>query len=142
MNYDFTLGELLDKLEKAASTLKGKNPLKEKGLGEMIDRVVEDLDLDLEYYNIVVKDCEIFVDTIDFGEIEIITFRPEYKPDKRKRLGKGDYLQEVKVVLTREIPLDLELINLTQILSYDIAEKYKESTERKIKELYSSHFIF
>lgn len=134
-DYNFTLGELLDQFNYAASTLKGKNPFKEDGgLKEMVNRAVADLELDLEYYNIVIRDCRVYVDTIDFGEIEIVNFHPEYKPDKRKMLGKGDYLQEVRAVLKREIPLDMEIVNLTQMLSYDVAKERKERMEKEIAE--------
>ena len=100
----------------------------------MVNRAVANLELDLEYYNIVIRDCRAYVDTIDFGEIEIVSFYPEYKPDKRKMLGKGDYLQEVRAVLKREIPLDMEIVNLTQMLSYDVAKERKERMEKEIAE--------
>lgn len=132
-DYDFTLGELLEQLNYAASTIKGKNPFKEDGgLKEMVNRAVADLKIDLEFYNIVIKNCRAYVNTVDFGEIEIISFYPEYKRDKGKTWGERDYIQEVKAVLKREIPLDTEVIKLTQMLSYDVAEERKERLEKEI----------
>jgi len=135
-DYDFTLGELLDQLNAAAETLKGKNPHKEDGgLKEMVNRAVADLDIDFIFYNIEIKNCSVYIDTVDFGVVEIATFYPEYKKDKRMTYDTGSYLKNISVSLKRnDIPLDTEVLNLTQILAYDVAKEHKERLEEEIAE--------
>ena len=135
--YDMTIAELLDQLNCAAETLKGKCPVKTRyGLAGLVKDAVEDLGIDFYHnYMIDVDHCRVNVDTGEFGAVEIATFYPYYKEDKRRNTGKGDYLESVKVVLTREIPLDFKCIDLVQKLEYDVAKEHKERLDEEIKEL-------
>lgn len=135
-NYTFTLGEMLDKFASAVEPLRGKNPKKEPGgISAMVDKAVAGTGLDLIFYNVYVKDCRIYIDTVDFGNVEIAHFITKYKPDARKYTGIGDYLESVTINMCRDIPRDTAVLDLMQILSYDVARERKERVEKEVEEL-------
>lgn len=135
-NYNLTLGEMLDKFASAVEPLKGKNPKKEPGgISAMVDKAVAGTGLDLLFYNINVKDCHVYIDTVDFGNVEIAHFITKYKPDARKYIGIGDYLESVTINMCRDIPRDTAVLDLMQILSYDVAKERKGRIEKEVAEL-------
>lgn len=135
-NYNLTLGEMLDEFASAVEPLKGKKPKKEPGgISAMVDKAVAGTGLDLIFYNVYVKDCHVYIDTVDFGNVEIAHFITKYKPDARKYTGIGDYLESVTIKMCRDIPRDTAVLDLMQILSYDVAKERKERIEKEVAEL-------
>lgn len=137
MNYDLTVKELLEIIQKKLDSLQGKNAVKEGGISYLVDCEMSKLEeISLSRYNIEVDQCKfkIYCSAMD-NEYEFAHIRQKYRPDKRKWDGFGDFLESVTIELTREIPLDLEVLNVPQFLSFNIAKENFERLERTQKEL-------
>ena len=136
-NYKITVKELLEHIQKGLNSLKGKNVKKEGGISKLVDAVAESLEEPyLSDYNISVDQCRFKIYCAGLGkDIEFATIRTEYRPDKRKWDGVGETLDNVTVVPEKDIPLDLEVINLPQYLDYNIAKERFERLVVQQKEL-------
>lgn len=137
MNYDLTMKELMEIIQKALDGLRGKNVQKEGGISKLVESAMDNIEgISLSRYNIEVKECrfKMYCAGMD-NEVEFADIRTEYKADKRKWNGIGDVLESVTIKLTREIPLDLEVLNVSQFLDYNVAKENFERLERTQKEL-------
>lgn len=139
MNYDLTMKELMEIIQKALDGLKGKNVVKEGGIGKLVKAAIDEIEIEgysLIRYNIDVDHCQLkmYCSGLD-NEVKFAEIRQTYKADKRKQSGYGDVLESVTVRLTREIPLDMEVLNVSQFLDYEEAKQNFERLERQQKEL-------
>lgn len=137
MNYDLTMEELLEIIQKSLDTLKGKNVTKEGGISKLVESAVDNIeDLSVVSYHIEVKECAIkmYCAGID-NEVKFAEVRPSYRADKRKWNGEGDVLESVTVKLTRDIPLDMNVLNVSQLLDYTVAKENFERLEREQTQL-------
>ena len=139
MNYDLTMKELLENMQKALDGLKGKNVAKEGGIAKLVEKVVNEIKIEgtfLTRYNISIDHCwfKMYCSGID-KDIAFAVIRQTYKEDKRKSNGHGNVLESVTIELTRKIPLDMEVLNVSQFLDYEEAKSNFERLEREQKEL-------
>lgn len=137
MNYDLKMNELIEIIQKKLDELKGKDVQKEGGISYLVESAMNDMEeISLSRYNIEVKECrfKMYCAGID-NDIEFAVIGTEYKADKRRRNGVGHVLESVTINLTREIPLDLEVLNMSQFLDYNVAKENFERLERKQREL-------
>ena len=139
MKYDLTMKELMEIIQKALDELKGKNVAKEGGIAKLVETAIDGIKIEehsLLRYSISVNHCrlEMYCSGLD-KEVGFAEIRQTYRPDKRKYTGYGDILESVTVKLTREIPLDLEVLNVSQFLDYEEAKENFERLERQQKEL-------
>ena len=133
---------LIENCNEALKVLVGKTPTKEVGgISKMVADVLEPV-LDNAHSLLEVDMCRLkmYCSSLD-REIEFADVKPTYKADKRRWDGVGSRLESLELVLTRDIPEDLSVIDLSQQLSYDIAKEnfdrlYNEELEllRQFKE--------
>lgn len=136
---DITVKEFIEKANEALATLKGRNPSKEYpigGLARMVGDVLTDFIEDYPEYHLEVQVYRIASYVYDFDKcIEFAEIHNSYKPDKRKRNGIGDIIENVELVLTREFPDDLDLMDLPQIMAYDISKENFDKLQKEQEEL-------
>lgn len=136
---DITVKEFIGKANEALAVLKGRNPSKEYpigGLAHMVSEVLADFVEDYPEYNLEVQMYRIASYVYDFDKyIEFAEIHNSYKPDKRKRNGVGDIIENVELVLTRELPDDLDLMDLPQIMAYDISKEYFDKLQKEQEKL-------
>lgn len=127
---------LIENCNKALECLIGKAPTKEPGgLSQMTKSVLEPVLNDASAL-LEISECRIkvFLSSFD-SEIEFANIKPTYKADKRRWDGIGDKLESLQVVLTRDIPEDLYVIDLSQQISYDYAKENFDRLQREQEEL-------
>ena len=137
MNYDLTMKELMDIIQKALDGLKGKNVRKEGGISKLVESATSSIkEISLPRYNIEVKQCRFTMycpgmdSDVVFADVKLV-----YKPDKRKWNGTSDILESVTIYLSREIPLEIEVLNVSQFLDYNVAKENFKRLEEQQKEL-------
>jgi hypothetical protein len=137
MNYDLKMNELIKIIQKKLDELKGKDVQKEGGISHLVESAMNDMEeISLSKYHIEVKECrfKMYCAGMD-NDIEFAVIGTEYKADKRRWNGVGHVLESVTINLTREIPLDLEVLNVSQFLDYNVAKENFERLERQQREL-------
>jgi hypothetical protein len=128
--------DLIDNCNKALEALAGKTPTKEPGglsqmTKEILEPVLKDMDGALKIDSCRIK---VYCSPLD-KEIEFADIKPTYKADRRTWNGVGEKLECLKVVLTRDIPEDLSVVDLSQQLSYDYAKENFDRLKREQDEL-------
>lgn len=128
---NITVKELLDSIQKRLDTLKGKNAVKLGGIATLVEMAIAE-EISLEDYNMDIEYCHLRVYCPGMNrDISFAGCSAEYRPDKRKYMGRGDVLESVTILLDkrRNIPLDLKIVDLPQFLDYSVA---KENFDRLI----------
>ena len=142
---NITVKELLDSIQKRLDTLKGKNTVKLGGIATLVEMEYTLEEISLEDYNMDIEYCQLRVYCPGMNrDIGFADCRPEYRPDKRKYMGRGDVLESVTISLDkrRNIPLDLKIVDLPQFLDYSVAKENFDRLNGQQKELmeeYSSN---
>lgn len=144
MNYNLTISELFEHITKELECLKGRNPLKEGGIAKMVEKALTNMKIQGDFIfwenNIEVEDCQLKQWVSSFDEnVPFAVFHATYKEDKRKCSGIGDYIESVSVELIRELPMDLEVANISQTLSYEVAKERFEQFEKEQLELQKTY---
>ena len=137
MNYDLKMNELIEIIQKKLDGLKGKDVQKEGGISYLVESAMNDMEeISLSKYHIEVKECrfKMYCAGMD-NDIEFAVIGTKYKADKRIWCGVGHVLESVTINLTREIPLDLEVLNVSQFLDYNVAKENFIRLEREQREL-------
>ena len=139
MKFDLTMKELLKIIQKELNGLKGKNVVKEGGIAKLIEDIINGIQIEgtfLSRYNVYIDYCllKMYCSGMD-KDIEFAVIRQTYKEDKRKSNGHSDVLENVTVELTKEIPLDMEVLNVSQFLDYEEAKVNFERLKRQQREL-------
>ena len=143
MNYYLTMKELIEIIQNQLDGLKDKNVVKEGGLEKLVESVINGIKIEgysLTRYGLSINHCrlEMYCSGLD-KEIEFAEIRPIYKPDKRKRIGYGDILESITLKLTKEIPLDMTVLDASQFLDYEDAKENFERLEKEQKELLNEY---
>ena len=140
---NITVKELLDIVQKHLDKLKGKNAVKEGGVSSLVQAAINEIDeISLEHYNIDVYSCQLRAYCAGLNrDIAFANCMPEYRPDKRKYMGKGDVLDSVTVSLDKRknIPLDLEVVNLAQFLDYTVAKERFDRLNNEQEEMMETY---
>lgn len=136
MNYDLTVKEFIDIVNKNLESLKGKNPMEYyNGISELVKNTIENMEIDLLDYSVNLDFCQLSFTSYHTGkELVFATIRSTYKKDKRTNTGYGNKLESVEVKLMDNIPIDWALLDLKQYIEYheakesyiDLMEKQKE----------------
>lgn len=139
MKFDLTMKELLENIQKELEILKGKNVVKEGGIAKLVEKIVDGIQIEgtfLARYNISVDRCwfKMYCSGMD-KDITFAVIRQTYKEDKRKSNRRSDILESVTIELTKEIPLDMEVLNVSQFLDYKEAKENFDRLVREQKEL-------
>ena len=141
---NITVKELLDSIQKRLDTLKGKNTVKLGGIAALVEMAIAE-EISLEDYNMDIEYCQLRVYCPGMNrDIVFAGCSAEYRPDKRKYMGRGDVLESVTISLDkkRNIPLDLKIVDLPQFLDYSVAKENFDRLNGQQKELmeeYSSN---
>lgn len=136
MNYDLTIKDFLEIIQKALDGLKGKNVQKDGGISKSVESALNNMEIDLFNYNVEVEGCRLKMFCSGTGsDITFADIITTYRPDKRKWNGVGDYLETVSVKLTKDIPMELEVINASQWLDYNNAKENFDRLEREQREM-------
>ena len=146
MKYDLTIQELLEIIQTELNTLKGKNVVKEGGIGPLIARSIGNITIDGDFlvrYYISVNTCrlEMYCSGLN-KDIPFAEIYPTYKPDKRKFSGYGDYLETLTIKLIRNIPLNLSVLDASQFLDYQEAKENFERLEKLSKDLLKDYYSY
>lgn len=120
---DLLVTDFIKEANKELAKLVGHNPSKEYPVGGCASLVGDtlvrfcnsfyDYLLEVQTWRIGVYVSE-YDKYIPFAQINLT-----YKPDKRRTTGKSDIIESVELVLSRELPDDLDMMDLSQIVAYD-----------------------
>lgn len=127
---NFTVGEIVNKLKIVAQNLEGK---KVNNYYELCENEIEMLGA--SEYPLINEGCRISINVLDFGKIGILELRPIYRTHKGRRNGVSEYLDHVEVVNILELPLDLDIENVSQKLRYDRAAERKCELQTELEEM-------
>lgn len=143
MNYNLTVKEFVEIVNKNLESLKGKNPMEYKshlgithdGISGLVENVMENMEIYLPYYNVNIECCKLFFKSYyTDNKLVFATIKSVYKQDKRTTTGYGNKLESIKLQIMENIPLDWALLDLKQYMEYheskelyiDLMEKQKE----------------
>lgn len=125
MNYDLTVKEFIDIVNKNLESLKGKNPMEYyNGISELVKNTIENMEIDLLDYSVNLDFCQLSFTSYHTGkELVFATIRSTYKQDKRTSTGYGNKLESVEAKLIDNIPIDWALLDLKQYMEYNEAKE-------------------
>lgn len=120
---DLLVTDFIKEANKELAKLVGHNPVKEcpvGGCAKLVgDALVKFCDSFYDYL-LEVQTWRIGVYVSEYDEyIPFAQINLTYKPDKRRTTGKSDIIESVELVLSRELPDDLDMMDLSQIVAYD-----------------------
>lgn len=127
---NFTVGDIISKLKIIAQNLEGKkvnnyyefceNEIKMSGVSE---------------YPLINEGYRISINILDFGKKEIFSLRPIYREHKGRKDGVSEYIDHVEVINVLDLPLDLDIENVSQKLRYDRAAERKRELQAELQEM-------
>lgn len=135
-----TLKTLCKELNAATESLKGKCPIKEKhGISGLVEDAIKSIIESEKYSNCLleINYCQLSTySTILKRNLIIGEFKPIYRIDKRKLDGRSNYLEKVDFVLEKSLRdlMELEVVNLSQKLTYDYAKENHDRLVREVEE--------
>lgn len=133
-DYEVTVQEVEQMMQEALEELKGQDVTKNGGISKMVEQAMDKNIFLWQHMTFDLCKGKVYCPAND-KDIDIVQFKPRYKPDKRRYDGTSHRIDHVEIIWTKNIDKSLEFCNVSQQLDYDYSKEQCERLHRELAEL-------